>query len=367
MMVDDFNILLITAHRPSKTADPIKTVNGSRAIVLDNSKPFIKKYICLLINIFKTINSGDYDTIVVNGMNLLGLLVVATGQVTRTPVVVRLGGNIWLRNKKRRRQYWNQKSFRKLAKYVLRSVISSIVQLGAVGYITVSEDLKEKTIRKTGCNKSCVQVVHSPVKPNPYVNESDTNLSLDIEKSKQVILTVTNLKFPAKYEGVMDVIEEIRPLLEEHEDVVYIIAGGGQYLSKIEHYVKSLDINNIHLLGYVDEVEKLYPSCDIFTYVSYNDGYPNVVLEAAAAGLPRVTNDACGLPEQIDNGVDGFLVDINSNPGSLRDSIKYLLDDSERAASIGDAAKSRVETQNNDRQIGADFHCSVKKILTEIQ
>ena len=65
-----------------------------------------------------------------------------------------------------------------------------------------------------------------------------------------------------------------------------------------------------------------YQSADIFVLPSYTDagGPPLVFMEAMACGLPVIGTDVGGIPEGIENGVNGFIVP----PGNVDELIKKL-------------------------------------------
>jgi glycosyltransferase involved in cell wall biosynthesis len=65
---------------------------------------------------------------------------------------------------------------------------------------------------------------------------------------------------------------------------------------------------------------------DIFVLPSLSEGFPNVILEAMAAGLPIVTTNFEGSSEIVEDGVNGFIVQ-TKNPKALADSIAEILDD----------------------------------------
>lgn len=362
-MSDDINILALTAHRPEKTIDPLESSGYGKGIELDNSKSFVGKYVDLCCSVFKEVRTNEYDAIVVNGTNLIGMVGLAVGLFTETPVIVRLGGDIWERHRKEINGNINPLNARRLVKYALRSIVTWIVLRLAAGVITVSHDLKRRTIEEMDCQEGNVRVIHSPIKHQALVSPDTGTVSKEFDESQTVLLTVTNLKFPAKYRGVMDTIDAVSPLLRKRDDLVYVVAGGGKYLPKVKQHVKELGLEQVHILGYVEDVEPVYSAADIFVYVSYNDGYPNVVLEAGAAGLPRIANEEGGIPEQINDGRDGILVDLETNPRALREAVQTLLDDPQRASSFGEAAQRTVTSYNDDSEVGKRMEQAVKEIV----
>jgi glycosyltransferase involved in cell wall biosynthesis len=74
------------------------------------------------------------------------------------------------------------------------------------------------------------------------------------------------------------------------------------------------------------------------------DGIPNVLVEAMASQVPVVSTTVSGIPELIDDGVDGLLVP-PSDPPSLADAIRRVLADPELAVSLGLAARRKVERE----------------------
>ena len=68
--------------------------------------------------------------------------------------------------------------------------------------------------------------------------------------------------------------------------------------------------------------------------------FPNVLLEAMAAGLPIVTTKIGGLAEIVEEGVNGFLVDPKS-PVELADKIALILNNENLAKKISNENKER--------------------------
>ncbi|MEW6217386.1 MAG: glycosyltransferase, partial [Candidatus Bipolaricaulota bacterium] len=77
---------------------------------------------------------------------------------------------------------------------------------------------------------------------------------------------------------------------------------------------------------------------------SISEGFCNAVLEAQAMMLPVVCSDADGLPENVQDGVTGFIVP-RRNPEALAASLLKFARDPELRARMGTAGRHRVERE----------------------
>ena len=81
------------------------------------------------------------------------------------------------------------------------------------------------------------------------------------------------------------------------------------------------------------------------------DGIPNVLLEAMAMGLPVVASRVSGIPELVEHGLNGLLVDAD-RPEQLADAITQLLDRPALGCELGCRARDKVTEQfDNDRNL----------------
>jgi glycosyltransferase involved in cell wall biosynthesis len=69
-----------------------------------------------------------------------------------------------------------------------------------------------------------------------------------------------------------------------------------------------------------------------------------VILEGMASGIPVIASDRSGGPDLIENGADGCVVGAGDSR-ALSDAIATLLDDPQRAADMGRAARAKVERE----------------------
>ncbi len=90
-----------------------------------------------------------------------------------------------------------------------------------------------------------------------------------------------------------------------------------------------------------DKVVDFYRNSDAFVLASFGEGIPVVLMEAMAMELPCVATWITGIPELIDNGVEGLLVP-PADPVALADAIERLIEDPALTRRIGVAARAKI-------------------------
>ena len=102
-----------------------------------------------------------------------------------------------------------------------------------------------------------------------------------------------------------------------------------------------------------EKIPKLLVASDIFVLPSLSEGFPVVLLEAMASGLPIITTRTRGLSEIIQENVNGFLVN-PKNATEIADKIKYIL--------TNDKLTKRISIKNKHESGRYDWAIIVKKL-----
>ena len=84
-----------------------------------------------------------------------------------------------------------------------------------------------------------------------------------------------------------------------------------------------------------------YQLMDVLCLPTLREGFPNVVLEAAAAGIPAVTTDATGAIDSVIDGETGFIAHMDSAV-EIADQLERLLSSESLCESLGEKAKARA-------------------------
>ncbi|MCP4204056.1 MAG: glycosyltransferase family 4 protein, partial [bacterium] len=87
------------------------------------------------------------------------------------------------------------------------------------------------------------------------------------------------------------------------------------------------------------------------------DGLPNVILEAMASGLPVLASEISGIPQAVEDGVNGVLV-AEQNPEQLKAALQRLLGGAERAREMGEWSRRKAERDLTWTAIAARYRGS---------
>jgi len=122
-----------------------------------------------------------------------------------------------------------------------------------------------------------------------------------------------------------------------------VLAGQGVLRAQLQERVNELGLTNrVHFLGLRRDIPDVLGAADIFALGSDYEGNPLSVIEAMAAGLPIVSTAAGGVPELLQNGKQGFIV----QPGhgeELSEAMVILLKDRDLRRTMGAAAAARAK------------------------
>src|SRR5574338_1606365 len=97
-------------------------------------------------------------------------------------------------------------------------------------------------------------------------------------------------------------------------------------------------------LGNRDDVERLYPACDVTVLPSLFEGTPNVALESMACGVPVIATDVSDNATIIPDGRAGYIVPLG-DPARLAERIETILRDGALRASMSQAARAWVHAE----------------------
>jgi glycosyltransferase involved in cell wall biosynthesis len=168
----------------------------------------------------------------------------------------------------------------------------------------------------------------------------------------RVITTIANLR-PEK--GHDTLIAAAALVARRFSDVRFQIVGEGDMRSALEEQVRTHGVeSHVSLLGHREDVAGLLAASELFVLPSRTEAFPNSLVEAMASGVPSIASRVGGIPELIEDDVNGLLTPAG-DPVVLAEAIIALLTDEERAARLGAAARDTIVARYSFERMVASF------------
>ncbi len=213
---------------------------------------------------------------------------------------------------------------------------------GAYRVVTVCHPFAAK-IAGFGVSRDRITILHNAVMPfvaPPSERVETVRRELGIT-NEAVILSVGRLSYE---KGHADLIRAgaLLAAMPNIPPFRIVIVGDGPERESLSRLATELGIQSrITLAGFQRDTKPYYAMATIVAVPSYSEGSPNVVLEAMAAGLPIVSNRVGGVPEILDEGMTGLMVEPR-NPQAMANALSGLLNDADLRAGLGEAAQARA-------------------------
>ena len=192
-------------------------------------------------------------------------------------------------------------------------------------FIVLAEDFR-KVLRSWGCT--------APIHLEVTVADDDTLKDFDIEET--IALRERDDRWRIffsgrilKVKGVYEVIRAAEILGRKYPDIELVIAGDGEELPGAKRFVADRNISNVRFTGYVmgDANIDLYKTSHVFCFpTQHGEGFPNVIAEAMAFGLPVITREVGGIKDFFVDGKHGFATQ-RSDPEAYAELVGRLYAD----------------------------------------
>jgi phosphatidylinositol alpha-1,6-mannosyltransferase len=223
--------------------------------------------------------------------------------------------------------------------------------------LSVSQFTADYVVRELGIDEERVEVVPNGVDPEAFAHHADhaeleSSLGLD---GAPVVLTLSRVIERKGHDMVIRALGRVR---ERVPSVRYLVAGPGapEELERLRSIARSSGVEDaVQFLGYVDseDLARVYGLCDVYVMPSRYDlstgdseGFGITYLEANACGKPVIGGASGGIPDAIEDGRTGYLVD-PLDPEEIADRLIELLEDPARAREMGARGLERVHDRYN--------------------
>lgn len=221
----------------------------------------------------------------------------------------------------------------------------------------VSKNLKEKNEKILGLRFKKTRITYAGVNFPKEIADTDIRYFYDrfnIKEDSIILLAhgLTSLKYKA--EGAKLLIKSIKIVRKKYPNIVLILTKEGPFSNQLKTFSKLEGVyENIIFTGNLDNPNIPLKICSLYTHTPLIEGGVSLaVLEAMAMGKPILATSVGGIPEAIDDSVNGLLV--QSDPDIIAQKILYLLENEEFAFKLGQNAQKTVK-EKFDWKISADI------------
>lgn len=116
--------------------------------------------------------------------------------------------------------------------------------------------------------------------------------------------------------GIDTTLEVAKKVIAARPDTYFVLVGDGPNRQEVEQNLLELGLSkNVFLVGFRKDALNIYAGLDLFLSTSLTEGTPNTVLEALAMEVPVVHTAVGGVPEIIEDGIDGILCKVGDVEG----------------------------------------------------
>ena len=153
--------------------------------------------------------------------------------------------------------------------------------------------------------------------------------------------------------GLPELIEAFDAILKAEPGAHLLVVGwfdaaedalSGELRARMENHPR------IHCTGFVEDTAPCYRAMDLMVLPTWREGFPNVVLEAAATGIPVVTTVCTGSRDSVVPEITGLLIP-PGYPEAIREAVLKLLGDPARRRRMGKAARVWVLENYANRRV----------------
>ena len=146
-------------------------------------------------------------------------------------------------------------------------------------------------------------------------------------------------------------------------DAQLLIAGEGPARGALEDQARRVTAQRVVFTSTVASAVDAYTAADVVVLPSRGgDSMPAVLIEAGLMGLPAVATPIEAIPEIVVAGITGLLVPVD-DPAALADALRALIDDDDRRARLGAAAREHCIEHFSIEQVATMWAAALQEIV----
>lgn len=206
--------------------------------------------------------------------------------------------------------------------------------------IAVSDAARRSYVETGWDRPERVVTIHNgiAIAPRPGAGKA-VRAELGLGSDEFVVATLSAMRPEKAHDVTLAAVER---LVDRYPSLRLLVVGDGPGRDALERAAAPLG-DRVVLAGYRPDVMQTLDAADVVVNPSRSDAFPSALLEAMAAGVPVVASAVGGIPEIVDDGVTGLLIDAPPRAEALADAIARLAEDAELRSRLGAAGQDRFE------------------------
>ncbi len=188
-----------------------------------------------------------------------------------------------------------------------------------------------------------IEVVYKGIDPKPYLTFPEEGQKIreefGIPRDVPLIGFVGQI---IERKGIPDILESIPIVLQQNPETRFLFAGEGELTTFLIQTIRDYGVEDrVLYTGFRKDIPAIMKAIDLLLLPSTVEGFGYVLVEAMAAAKPVVATHVSSIPEIVEDGKTGILIDVHQ-PRQLAQAILSLLNDSARSKKLGENGRKRV-------------------------
>ena len=274
------------------------------------------------------------DTLHLNSPKAAGFGTVA-GMLVRVPnVITTIHG--WSFNENR--AFWSKG---------IIYLFSWITTLLSHKTIVIAEKEKEQALKMPFVDKDKIVLIRNGVETIKYIKKPIVQEAIlarvkdekNLTGKEMWLGTISELN---KNKGLEYAIKALSKL---KTPFAFFIIGEGEERTRLQTLINEQGLQGkVFLVGFLEHANLYLKAFDIFMLTSTKEGLPYTLLEAGQAGLPVIATNVGGVPDIIDNKVNGLLI-TKAKPGEITQALEYMINKPEERKEFGKKLEEKIEKE----------------------
>jgi glycosyltransferase involved in cell wall biosynthesis len=207
-----------------------------------------------------------------------------------------------------------------------------------------------------------LKVIYPPFDASKLSAADKEPLEGEFKKNGNLVIgTIGRLSEEKRHVDLIKAFEKVSSVLPETK---LLIVGDGYLRGYLEKIVEESDLREkVAFLGFQENVFKYLRKMDLFVLPSRTEGFGIALVEAMATGIPVIATSVGGIPEIVDNKINGLLVP-PGQPSDLAEAIVKLLSHSALAKKMADNGRHKALTNFHPKRFIAQHEILYKDLAS---